>query len=93
MPKETYKIFMEKAIIWPVVTFGAEPWNIMNKKERNLMTWEWEIRREVYEKDSWRIKMDQEIYNTFKSPDIITVNKIRRLALLEHVRTDGERTA
>ena len=51
------------------------------------------MRREVYEKDSWRIKMNQEIYNTFKSPDIVTVIKIRRLALLERVRTDGERTA
>jgi hypothetical protein len=64
----------------------------MNKMERRLMTWEWEIRREVYEKDSWRITMNQEIYNTFKSPDIVTVIKIRRLAWLEHVRTDGERT-
>jgi len=44
----------------------------MNKVERTLMTWEWEIRREVYEKDFWRIKMSQEIYNTFRSPDIVT---------------------
>jgi hypothetical protein len=53
------------------VTFGAESWTIMNKMGRTLMTWEREIRREVYEKDSWRIKMNQEIYNTFKSPDIV----------------------
>jgi hypothetical protein len=37
--------------------------------------------------------MNQEIYETFNSLDIITVIKIRRLAWLEHVRTDGERTA
>lgn len=36
--------------------------------------------------------MNQEIYNTFRSPDIVTIAKIRRLAWLEHVRTDGERT-
>jgi hypothetical protein len=65
----------------------------MYKMERNLITWRWEIRREVYEKNSWRIKMKQEIYNTFRSPDIVTVIKIHRLAWLEHVRTDGERTA
>ena len=52
--------------------FGAESWTVMNKVEITLMTWEWEIRREVYEKDAWRIKMNQEIYNTFKSPDIVT---------------------
>lgn len=84
-----------KTIIRPIVTFGAESWTIMNKMERRLMTWEWEIRREVYEKDSWRITMNQESYNAFKSPDIVTVIKIRRLAWHEHehIRTDGERTA
>jgi len=61
-----------KTIIWPNVIFGAESWTVMNKVEITLMTWEWEIRREVYEKDAWRIKMNQEIYNTFKSPDIVT---------------------
>ena len=42
----------------------------MNKVERTLMTWEWEIRREVYEKDSWRIKMKK--FKKFKYPDIVT---------------------
>jgi hypothetical protein len=37
--------------------------------------------------------MNQEIYNKFKSPDVITVIKVRRLEWLGRVvRMDGERT-
>jgi hypothetical protein len=32
--------------------------------------------------DSWRIRVNQENYNKFKSPDIIIVIKVRRLKLL-----------
>jgi hypothetical protein len=35
--------------------------------------------------------MNQEIYNNFKSPNIITVLKVRRLEWLGHVRMDGAR--
>jgi hypothetical protein len=42
---------------------------------------------------SWRIKVDQDIYNTFKSPDIVIVIKVGRLESLGHLaRMDGERT-
>jgi hypothetical protein len=41
---------------------------------------------------SWRLEMNLEIYNKFKSPDIATVVKVRRLEWLGHVvRVDGER--
>ena len=92
----TYSLRMGvcKIIIRPSVTFGAESRTIRNKMERTLTKWKKQIRREVYENGCWRIKVNQEIYNTFKSPDIVTAIKIRRLARLEHVvRTDGERTA
>jgi hypothetical protein len=40
----------------------------------------------------WRIKMNQEIYNNFKSPNIVTVFKVRRLEWFGHVvRMDGAR--
>jgi hypothetical protein len=38
--------------------------------------------------------MNHEIYNKFKTPDILTVMKVRRLEWLGHVATmDGEVTA
>jgi hypothetical protein len=41
---------------------------------------------------SWRIKMDQKIYNKFKSLDIITVITVHRLEWLGHVvRMDSDR--
>jgi hypothetical protein len=68
----------------------------MNKMERVLMTWERKILRKIYaltyENGYWRIKINQEIYNTFKSPDIVTVIKVCRLEWLGHVvRVDGAR--
>jgi hypothetical protein len=61
------------------------------------MTWDTKILRKTYgrtyENSYWRIKMSREIYNKFKSPDIVTVIKVHRLECVGHVvRMDGERT-
>jgi hypothetical protein len=39
----------------------------------------------IYENIYWRMKMNQQIYNKFKSPDIVTVIKVRRLEWLGHI--------
>jgi hypothetical protein len=64
--------------------------------ERALMTWERKILRKIYgptyENGSWGIKMNQKIYNTHKSPDVVLI-KAHRLEWCEHVvGMDGERT-
>jgi hypothetical protein len=47
----------------------------------------------TYENGYWRIKMNQEIYNKFKSPNIVTAIKVHRLEWLGHVvRMDDART-
>jgi hypothetical protein len=55
----------------------------MNKMERGLMMWERKSLKKIYgqsyENGYWRIKMDQECYNKFKSSDIVTVIKVCRL--------------
>jgi len=61
------------------------------------MIWEREILRKAYgptyESGYWRIKMSWEIYNKFKSPDIVTVINVYRLECLGHVvRMDGKKT-
>jgi hypothetical protein len=51
-----------------------------------------EIYGPTCENGCWRIKMNQEIYNKFKYPNIVTVIKVRRLEWLGHVvRIDGAR--
>jgi hypothetical protein len=54
-----------------------------------LMTWERKILRKIYGKTKkngqWRIKTNAELITKYKSQDIITVIKIRRLEWLGHV--------
>ena len=46
----------------------------------------------THESGSWKININQEMYNKFKSPDIATVTEVRTMEWLRHiVRMDGER--
>jgi hypothetical protein len=53
------------------------------------MTWERKILRKIYgprsEQGVWRIRSNLEIQNMYKSPDIVTEIKVRRLEWLGHV--------
>jgi hypothetical protein len=55
----------------------------MSKILKILMTWERNILRKIYgptkENGLWRIKTNAELITKYKSQDIITVIKIRRL--------------
>jgi len=70
------------------VTYGAETWTVTNKIEKMLMTWERKMRK-IYgptkENGQWRIKTNLELITKYKSEDIVTVIKIRRLEWLGHV--------
>jgi hypothetical protein len=71
------------------VTYGAETWTLTEKMGKLLMTWERKVLRKIYgptnENRCWRIQMNHEIREKFKSPDIISVIKLRRLEWLGHV--------
>jgi hypothetical protein len=58
------------------------------------MTWERKVLRKIYgatkENECWRIKMNHEIREKVKSPDIISVIKLRRLEWLWHVMIMNE---
>jgi hypothetical protein len=76
-------------IITPVIPCGSETWTITGKMASTLMTWERKIIRKIYgpkcEQGMWRIRNNLEIQNMYKSPDIVTEIKIRRLEWLGHV--------
>jgi hypothetical protein len=84
---KSIKIHLYKTIIRPAVTYGAETWTVTNKIEKMLMTWE--RKRKIYgpakENEQWRIKTNLELITKYKSQDILTVIKIRRLEWLGHV--------
>jgi len=71
------------------MTYGAETWTLTNKTEKMLMTWERKILRKIYgpakENGQWRIKTNLELIEKYKSQDIVTVIKIRRVEWLEHI--------
>jgi hypothetical protein len=58
------------------------------------MTWERKVSRKIYgptkENGCWRIKVNHEIRERFKSLDIISVIKLRRLEWLGHVTRMNE---
>jgi hypothetical protein len=41
----------------------------------------------------WRIRTNRELQNVYRSPDIVTEIKVRRLEWLGHIRMDGARMA
>jgi hypothetical protein len=83
------KIRFYKTIIRPAVTYGAETCTLTSKIEKILMTLERKILRKIYgptkENGQWRIKINAELITKYKSQDIITVIKIRRLEWLGRV--------
>jgi hypothetical protein len=64
-------------------------WTITGKMAFTLLTWERKILRKIYGPESkqgvWRIRNNLEIQNMYKSPDIVTEIKVRRLEWLGHV--------
>jgi hypothetical protein len=77
-----------------IVTYGAETWTLTEKMGKLLMAWERKVLRKIYgptkENGCCRIKMSHEIQEKFKSPDIISVMKLRRLEWLGHVMRMNE---
>jgi hypothetical protein len=90
---EALRVGLYKTILRPIVTYCAESWTLTSKMERVLMTWERKILRKMYgqtyENGCWRIKTNQEIYNKFKSQNIVTVIKVCRWEWIGHVRVDS----
>jgi len=64
-------------------------WSGSEKIEKILMTWERKILRKIYgptmEKGQWRIKTNLELMTKYKSQDIVTTIKTRRLEWIGHV--------
>ena len=91
---QSFKIRLYKTIIRPAMTYGAETWTLTSKTEKKLMTWERKILRKIYrptkENGQRRIKTNEELRTKYKSQDIVTVTKVRRLEWLGNVSRMNE---
>jgi hypothetical protein len=94
---QSIKIRIYKTVIRPILIYVAQACALTNKMEKMLMTWERKILRNNYgatcENGHWRIKIISELESKYKSQDIFSVIKVRRLEWLGHiVRMNETRT-
>lgn len=92
------KIKTYKTILKPVVMFGSETWVISERDKFALNAWERKILRKVYgpiqERNTWRIRTNQELRELYRDPDIVGDIKRKRLEWIGHVlRMERGRTA
>jgi hypothetical protein len=76
-------------VYFSLAHFIAEAWTLTNKNEKILMTWERKTLRKTYgptkENGQWKIKTNSELMTKYKSQDIVSATKIRRLDWLGHI--------
>ena len=88
------KCRLYKTLIKPVLTYASETWPLGEKDKLRLAAFERKILRRIYgpKKDGevWRIRYNQELYQLYKTPDIIQTIKIARLRWLGHVKRMNE---
>jgi hypothetical protein len=87
------KIRIYKTIILPVVLHGCETWSLTLKEQHRLRVFE--NRRTFGPKrddvtGDWRKLHNEELHNLYSSPDIIRMNKSKRMRWAEHVARMGE---
>jgi hypothetical protein len=87
--KEDIKFKIYKTLIRPVVLYGCESWTLTTKEEERLKIFERKILRKIYGPSCvngiWRIKYNDELYNTYKEPSIVKMIKISRLEWLGYL--------
>ena len=84
------KIKIYKTIILLVVLYGCETWSLTLREECRLRVFENRILRRIFgpkrdENGEWRRLRNEEIHSLYRSPNIVWVNKSRRLRWADHV--------
>jgi hypothetical protein len=86
---QSIKIRLYKMIIRPTVTYGAETLTLTSKTEKNVNDMgEKDIKENIWiNKGEWTVENqnNSELITKYKSQDIVTVIKIRRLEWLGYV--------
>jgi hypothetical protein len=95
---ENAQIKIYKTIILPVVLYGRETWSLALREEHRLRVFENMVLRRIFglKRDEiiagWRKLHNEELLNSYFSPNIIRIIKSMRMRLAGHVARTGEKT-
>lgn len=88
------KCRLYKTLIKPVLTYASETWPLSERDKFRLAAFERKILRRIFgpvrDGETWRIRYNNELYQLYESPDIITSIKIARLRWAGHVKRMDE---
>ena len=69
------EIILNKTLIRPVVSYGAEAWTLTKKEEQALLTFERKIFRRIYgpkyENGEWKSRTNRELEEMSKGENIV----------------------
>jgi hypothetical protein len=90
------KLKIYRTIIRPLAMYGCEGWTMSEHMKEPLRVWERKFLRKVYgpkrDANGWRIRANKELQDQYRSADIVTSIKVRRLEWAGHVvRMDDEK--
>ena len=90
------KLMLYKALIRPVVSYGAEAWTLTKKKEQALVIFERKIFRKIcgpkYENGEWKSQTNRELKETSKGENMVKWIKVQKISWLGHLqRMDEDR--
>ena len=80
----------------PVVLYGCEAWSLTLREECRLRVFEDKILRRIFgpkrnNNGEWRRLHNEKLHSLYRSPNIVRVNKPRRLSWGGHVARMKER--
>jgi hypothetical protein len=88
--KRSVKMQIYKMPIRPVVTYGSETWTHTKSDENLLRIFERKILRKIYgpirERDTWRIRNNEELNRSINGEDIVKCIKAQRIRWLGHLK-------
>jgi hypothetical protein len=85
------KVRVYRTIILPVVFYGCETWSVTLRKGSKLRVMEDRVLRRIFGPkrdegtEEWRRLHNEELYDTYSSPNIIRIIKSRRTRWAGHV--------
>jgi hypothetical protein len=83
------KVSLYKTVIITVLCYGSGVWTITGRAEMALAAFKWKILRKIFRpvcvNGSWRLRSNEELCSMYRSADVITHIKLRRLEWAGHV--------